>query len=418
FRRNHVTWSVCYESTINILIPVSLSSFRLDTARSDISMRNLSFFFWALLLVDGVSGVEKVDVTVSVMEGDSVTLNPQTEIPEADPAQWWFDKSRIAKINKTNFPDERFSGRLKLDHQTGSLTITNIKKTDSGLYELQIEGTNGVTSKTFSVTVTDVVKSLSVTEGDTVTLHTGVTDIQRDDQIKWKSGDQVLTCPDDTRWRNIHLNNETGDLTIRNIRSHQSGDYELEINTASMILHRKLYITISGVFSDEKDGVKTVSETKGDVLLHTHLSHIQQNDPIEWTFGPQNIHVAKTDGKSNSISYNYNDERFKNRLLLDIRTGDLTIKNSSTEHSGLYQLKIITSSYTIQKSFSVAVSVSDKQTPDPGVSPGAVTDSGLSSGVVAGIVSGVVVLLLLVFAAVVIYLRREISELQRRLARN
>ncbi|XDV23356.1 hypothetical protein PO909_027954, partial [Leuciscus waleckii] len=327
FRRNHVTWSVCYESTINILIPVSLSSFRLDTARSDISMRNLSFFFWALLLVDGVSGVEKVDVTVSVMEGDSVTLNPQTEIPEADPAQWWFDKSRIAKINKTNFPDERFSGRLKLDHQTGSLTITNIKKTDSGLYELQIEGTNGVTSKTFSVTVT-------------------------------------------------------------------------------------------GVFSDEKDGVKTVSETKGDVLLHTHLSHIQQNDPIEWTFGPQNIHVAKTDGKSNSISYNYNDERFKNRLLLDIRTGDLTIKNSSTEHSGLYQLKIITSSYTIQKSFSVAVSVSDKQTPDPGVSPGAVTDSGLSSGVVAGIVSGVVVLLLLVFAAVVIYLRREISELQRRLARN
>lgn len=111
------------------------------------------------------------------------------------------------------------------------------------------------------------------------------------------------------------------------------------------------------VFSDEEDGVKTVSETKGDsVLLHTHVTHIQQNDPIEWTFGPQNIPVAKTDGKSESISYNYNDERFKNRLYLDIRTGDLTIKKSSTEHSGLYQLKIITSSYTIQKSFSVAVS--------------------------------------------------------------
>jgi len=111
------------------------------------------------------------------------------------------------------------------------------------------------------------------------------------------------------------------------------------------------------VFSDEEDGVKTVSETMGDsVLLHTHVTHIQQNDPIEWTFGTQNIPLAKTDGMSYSISYNYNDEIFKNRLYLDIRTGDLTIKKSSTEHSGLYQLKIITSSYTIQKSFRVAVS--------------------------------------------------------------
>jgi len=35
----------------------------------------------------------------------------------------------------------------------------------------------------------DGVKSVSVTEGDTVTLHTGVTG----DQILWKFGDQELT---------------------------------------------------------------------------------------------------------------------------------------------------------------------------------------------------------------------------------
>jgi len=46
---------------------------------------------------------------------------------------------------------------------------------------------------------TDVVESVSVLEGDTVTLHTGVTKKQRDDQILWKFKDQVintdrLTC--------------------------------------------------------------------------------------------------------------------------------------------------------------------------------------------------------------------------------
>jgi len=75
----------------------------------------------------GVFGVDAVK-SVSVTEGESVTLNTDTEI-QADELILWstgHNNSLIAKIKGYNYKTdflERFRDRLKLDNQTGSLTI-------------------------------------------------------------------------------------------------------------------------------------------------------------------------------------------------------------------------------------------------------------------------------------------------------
>ncbi|KAK9967254.1 hypothetical protein ABG768_001661 [Culter alburnus] len=111
--------------------------------------------WWSLIGVFGDS--------VSVMEGDSLTLHTDlTEIREDEDLLWKYgaENSLIVQINRENqissiyddVPDGRFRDRLKLDNQTGSLTITNITTEHAGVYELHISGAKR-SSKTFSVSV-------------------------------------------------------------------------------------------------------------------------------------------------------------------------------------------------------------------------------------------------------------------------
>ncbi|XP_058615741.1 SLAM family member 9-like [Onychostoma macrolepis] len=81
------------------------------------------------------------------MEGDSVTLHTGRTYLNDDWIQWWFinKNSLIAEINVLEIIftvyddvlDGRFRDRLNVDHQTGSLTVTNTTTEHAGVYELE-----------------------------------------------------------------------------------------------------------------------------------------------------------------------------------------------------------------------------------------------------------------------------------------
>ncbi|XP_073669727.1 uncharacterized protein [Paramisgurnus dabryanus] len=99
--------------------------------------------------------------SVSVMEGDSVTLHTDTKLQIKDEIEWMFGVESpdeiIAEYNReantTSLNDERFKNHLYLNHQTGDLIITNITNKHTGVYRVEINRQPSVIFRHFSVTV-------------------------------------------------------------------------------------------------------------------------------------------------------------------------------------------------------------------------------------------------------------------------
>ncbi|KAL0161503.1 hypothetical protein M9458_045228, partial [Cirrhinus mrigala] len=84
-------------------------------------------------------------------------------------------------------------------------------------------------------------------EGDSVTLNSGLTAIQSDDVIEWRfNGNRIAKIsstesneisvwisPDGAFLNSLHLNNQTGDLKITNIKTTNSGQYTLKIKSSN-----------------------------------------------------------------------------------------------------------------------------------------------------------------------------------------
>ncbi|XP_073793441.1 uncharacterized protein isoform X8 [Danio rerio] len=202
---------------------------------------------------------------------------PSVFVLSAACIEWWFGGSRIARIKRgildsPQYKDERFTDRLKLDNQTGSLTIINTRRTDEGVYELTITTDNEESTRRFNLTVnahpstitsqnppssesaTGVfgVDEVSVKEGNSVTLHTHL-QIKRDEESVWsfnktwiaKVIEDKLAYNEDGEFQNrLKLDHQTGSLTITNTRTTDSGVYIFTTIIDNKQLTRRFSVTV------------------------------------------------------------------------------------------------------------------------------------------------------------------------------
>ncbi|XP_048037869.1 uncharacterized protein LOC125263053 [Megalobrama amblycephala] len=301
----------------------------------------LKLVLLCLWRLDGVFGKVK---TVFVKEGDSVTLNSDlTEMKDGDEIQWRIENTLIAEINKRvdritvydDVLDGKFRDRLKLDNQTGSLTITNFTMKHAREYKLR---TNHK-SADFYIAV-----YLSVKEGDSFTLDSGLTEMKNDDVIRWMFGlfentliaeinkrvDSFTVDDDVLYWRfrdRLKLDNQTGSLTITNFTMKHTGRYKLEINNKGV----EFFLAV------------IVSVMEGDsVTLNSDLTEIKNYDWIWWSFRDfEHTLIAKIDKRDDifTVRDDVLDGRFRDRLKLDNQTGSLTITNTTMKHAGHYNLQ-------------------------------------------------------------------------------
>uniref|UniRef100_A0A673LIS8 Immunoglobulin domain-containing protein n=1 Tax=Sinocyclocheilus rhinocerous TaxID=307959 RepID=A0A673LIS8_9TELE len=201
---------------------------------------------------------------------------------------------------------------------------------------------------------TDEIPSVSVMEGDSVTLYTDVTELQEDDEIEWRFNGILIATAGifntydgaDRRFRDrLQLDCFTGSLTIRNIGTRHSGLYEVDITFPYSLLCVFVVVT---------DAVKSLSVKEREYVTLQAVTEIQSNDHILWLFGDTVLaEIHKADQRFSTSDGP--DERFRGRLKLNNQTGSLIITNTRTTDSGLYELKISSSRYTINRRFIVTV---------------------------------------------------------------
>ncbi|XP_067252825.1 T-lymphocyte surface antigen Ly-9-like isoform X2 [Chanodichthys erythropterus] len=324
-----------------------------------------SVFFCLCLwrLVDAVK-------SVSVTEGDSVTLESGVTKRERNALIIWaFGRpgTQIADIDDAGSVsisngalDGRFRDRLKLDHQTGSLTITNTRITDSGEYTVNIKGTKTTTYR-FSVSVyarlpVPVISrecSSSSSSSSNCSLVCSAVNVGHV-TLSWYKGNSLLSS--------ISVSDLSISLSLPlEVEYQDKNTYSCVLNNPISNQTQHLDIThlchTCSAVDPDSDAVKSVSVTERDsVTLESGLTEIQTREKILWTFGRSETLIAVIDKDAGNFSTSNDvlDGRFRDRLKLDHQTGSLTITNTRITDSGEYQINIRGTKTTTNR-FSVTV---------------------------------------------------------------
>ncbi|XP_051741614.1 uncharacterized protein LOC127508063 isoform X5 [Ctenopharyngodon idella] len=138
------------------------------------------------------------------------------------------------------------------------------------------------------VFVADAVKSESVTEGESVSLNSSVTQIQTHEEIEWKFGDILIATVmnnknvfydiDDERFRDRLKLDQTGSLTIINSRTTDSGLYTVSssrtdtINTINLTVYARLPVPV--ISSNSSQNSSSSSSSCSLVCSAVNVSHV------------------------------------------------------------------------------------------------------------------------------------------------
>ncbi|XP_057182179.1 uncharacterized protein LOC130549050 [Triplophysa rosa] len=169
---------------------------------SKVSTMNVSIFLFLSLGFHGV-GLDPDEVkSVSVMEGENVTLHVVKQ--KDDKIQWYHrpEHNTGAKTQEDVYniisPDDK---KWKLNNQTGDLTITNTTTEDSALYQLKIRNNTIVSFKKFNVTVyahlpvpvTSTYCSPRSSSSERCVVLCSVVNVSHDVSVSWYKGKSLLS---------------------------------------------------------------------------------------------------------------------------------------------------------------------------------------------------------------------------------
>ncbi len=89
--------------------------------------------------------------------------------------------------------------------------------------------------------------------------------------------------------------------------------------------------------------VKKVSVADGDSVILETETNLQGDDKVQWWYHDDHDLIAEINGVTKHTHGGF-DERFRSKLVLNDKTGSLTINNTMIIHSGLYILQISSNS--------------------------------------------------------------------------
>ncbi|TRY87289.1 hypothetical protein DNTS_022261 [Danionella cerebrum] len=171
----------------------------------------------------------------------------------------------------------------------------------------------------------DAAEEKSVTEGELITLNTGVTEILNNDMILWMFGPEETRIAEIVNQKvNIYDNNgtfkdrlqmdsKTGTLTIRDIRTDHSGVYKLIIINSNA-LHKKFNVTVFAPLPVPSVSSRSCSSSGGSPGFSCSLlCSVDVNSvTLSWFRGDSLLSSIRVSELNSSIPLHLKQEDLKN----------------------------------------------------------------------------------------------------------